>query len=139
MRIMSTELLDGRTCLMTGSSRGIGLGVARALTNHGGTVILHGREEKTLRSALASLKGLGATHILAADLSDHDGIERLEAEIARCFGTLHVLIQSAGILGLKVPLAEYPAEVWGEVTWSTTATPKGCDQPFILHKDAGER
>ena len=59
MRIMSTELLDGRTCLMTGSSRGIGLGVARALTNHGGTVILHGREEKTLRSALASLKGPG--------------------------------------------------------------------------------
>jgi NAD(P)-dependent dehydrogenase (short-subunit alcohol dehydrogenase family) len=80
-----------------------------------------------------------ATHNLAADLSDHDGIERLEAEIPRCFGTLHVLIHSAGILGLKVPLAEYPAEVWGDVTWSTTTTPEGLRPALILHKDAGER
>jgi hypothetical protein len=50
-----------------------------------------------------------------------------------------VLIHSAGILGLKVPLAEYPAEVWGDVTWSTTTTPEGLRPALILHKDAGER
>jgi NAD(P)-dependent dehydrogenase (short-subunit alcohol dehydrogenase family) len=65
---MSTELLDGRICLVTGSSRGIGLGVARALAAHGGTVILHGREEETLRSALASLKGPGR-HITSLRIS----------------------------------------------------------------------
>ena len=125
---MSTELLDGRICLVTGSSRGIGLGVARALAAHGGTVILHGRDEGALRSALTSLKGPGRHHILAADLLHHDGIERLEAEIAKCFGKLHVLIHSAGILGLKVPLAEYPAEVWDEVIHLNLAV------PFLLTK-----
>jgi NAD(P)-dependent dehydrogenase (short-subunit alcohol dehydrogenase family) len=112
---MATGLLDGRICLVTGSSRGIGLGIAKALAAHGGTVILHGRDEKALRSAVASLKGPGVYHVVRANLSGQEGIERLEVEIAKCFGKLHVLIHSAGILGLKVPLAEYPAEVWDEV------------------------
>lgn len=56
---MSTKLLHGRICLVTGSSRGIGLGVARALAAHGGAVTLHGRDEGALRSALAGLEGPG--------------------------------------------------------------------------------
>jgi NAD(P)-dependent dehydrogenase (short-subunit alcohol dehydrogenase family) len=66
--------------------------------------------------------------MLAVDLSHHDGIELLKSEIARCFGKLHVLIHSAGILGLKVPLAGYPAEVWDEVIHLNLTV------PFLLTK-----
>jgi len=125
---MATELLAGRICLVTGSSRGIGLGVARALAAQGGTVILHGRDEGALRSALASLESPGRHHIVTADLSDHEAIEGLEVEIARRFGTLHVLIHSAGILGPRVPLAEYPAEAWDEVVHLNLRV------PFLLTK-----
>jgi len=125
---MSTKLLHGRICLVTGSSRGIGLGVARALAAHGGAVTLHGRDEGALRSALAGLEGPGRHHAVTADLSEGDAIEQLAEEIARCFGKLHVLIHSAGILGPKVPLTEYPAEVWDEVIQLNLTV------PFLLTK-----
>jgi len=125
---MSNELLDGRICLVTGSSRGIGLGVAKALAAHGGTVILHGRDEGALRSALASFKGPRAHHIVPANLFDQEGLERLEVEIARRFGKLHVLVHTAGILGPKVPLAAYPDEAWDEVIHLNLTV------PFLLTK-----
>ncbi|HVO83337.1 MAG TPA: SDR family NAD(P)-dependent oxidoreductase [Syntrophobacteria bacterium] len=125
---MADELLVGRICLVTGSSRGIGLGAARALAAHGGTVILHGRDEGALRSALASLDSPGRHHIVTADLSDHEAIERLAVESAKCCGILHVLIHSAGILGPKVPLATYPVAAWNEVIHLNLRV------PFLLTK-----
>jgi NAD(P)-dependent dehydrogenase (short-subunit alcohol dehydrogenase family) len=53
---MANELLAGRVRLITGSSRGIGLGVARVLAANGAIVTLHGREAATLRQSLASLR-----------------------------------------------------------------------------------
>ncbi|NIQ90172.1 MAG: SDR family NAD(P)-dependent oxidoreductase, partial [Deltaproteobacteria bacterium] len=46
---MSSALLENRICLITGSSRGIGLGVARVFAENGASVILHGRDENVLR------------------------------------------------------------------------------------------
>ena len=54
-RLMSTEILSDRICLITGSSRGIGLGVARVFAENGASVILHGRDENVLRQSLAEL------------------------------------------------------------------------------------
>ena len=125
---MANKLLQERICLVTGSSHGIGLGVARALAAHGGTVTLHGRDEGALRSALAGLEGPGRHHAVTADLSERGGIGEVAGEIARLFGTLHVLVHSAGILGPKVPLAEYPAEAWDEVIHLNLTV------PFLLTK-----
>jgi NAD(P)-dependent dehydrogenase (short-subunit alcohol dehydrogenase family) len=113
--IMAGELLRNRLCLVTGSSRGLGLGIARSLAAHGAVVVVHGRDETRLRAALNELPGAGPHHSLVADLAEDDGPQRLAGEVLRRWGRLEVLIHSAGILGPMRPLKEYPSEAWDAV------------------------
>lgn len=113
---MTSALLENRICLITGSSRGIGLGVARVFAENGASVILHGRDEKVLRQSLAEFSEPQKHSYIAADMSTPEGAGALAAAFLRLHEKLDVLIHSAGILGPpKIPLAEYPAESWHEV------------------------
>ena len=112
---MSTELLAGRICLITGSSRGIGLGVARVFAESGASVILHGRDEKVLRQSLAELSEPKQHSYITADINTPEGAVVLAAAFLRLHEKLDVLIHSAGVLGPKVPLADYPEAAWNDV------------------------
>ena len=112
---MSTELLAGRICLITGSSRGIGLGVARVFAESGASVILHGRDENVLRQSLAELSEPKQHSYIAADINTPEGTVVLAAAFLRLHEKLDVLIHSAGVLGPKVPLADYPEAAWNDV------------------------
>ena len=112
---MSTELLAGRICLITGSSRGIGLGVARVFAENGASVILHGRDEKVLRQSLAELSEPKQHSYITADINTPEGTVVLAAAFLRLHEKLDVLIHSAGVLGPKVPLADYPEAAWNDV------------------------
>jgi gluconate 5-dehydrogenase len=90
--------LNGRTALVTGSSRGLGFVIARGLARAGATVVLNGRGEAGLESAQARLAGEGfVTHTAAFDATDEAGvdtaIERIEADI----GPIEILVNNAGI------------------------------------------
>jgi NAD(P)-dependent dehydrogenase (short-subunit alcohol dehydrogenase family) len=112
---MANELLEGRVCLITGSSRGIGLGIARVFANNGAIVTLHGRDKATLRQSLASLPESAKHTYVAADLNTLEGSKKLAERLIRLHEKLDVLVHSAGILGPKTPLATYPQKDWHEV------------------------
>jgi NAD(P)-dependent dehydrogenase (short-subunit alcohol dehydrogenase family) len=108
---MSVGILSNRICLITGSSRGIGLGVARVFAENGASVVLHGKDEKLLPRSLAKLsEPKQHSYITPA------GAGLLAAAFLRLHEKLDVLIHSAGILGPPmIPLAEYPADSWQDV------------------------
>jgi len=112
---MANELLAGRVCLITGSSRGIGLGIARVFAGNGAIATLHGRDRATLRQTLASLPESSKHNYVAAELNTSGGLETLVERFVRLHAKLDVLVHSAGILGPKTPLANYPEKDWDEV------------------------
>ncbi len=145
---MTTDLLAHRICLVTGSSRGIGLGIARSLAANGATVVLHGRDEDALRTSLASLPETTKHSFIVADLSSAKGTRNLVDGFLQLEEKLDVLIHSAGILGPKTPLATYPEGDWDEVLWINLTAPflitqallpalrKG-DQPSVIFISSG--
>ena len=113
---MSTGILSNRLCLITGSSRGIGLGVARVLAENGAILVLHGRDEESLRESLAELSEPRKHSYIAADLNTPEGPGVVAAAFLGLHEKLDVLVHSAGILGPPgIPLAEYPEESWKDV------------------------
>ena len=112
---MSSGILSNRICLITGSSRGIGLGVARVFAQNGAIVVLHGRDEDSLRESLAELSEPKQHSYITADINTPEGAVVLAAAFLRLHEKLDVLIHSAGVLGPKVPLADYPEEAWNDV------------------------
>jgi gluconate 5-dehydrogenase len=104
--------LSGRVALVTGSSRGLGLAIARGLAAAGARVLLHGRDAGRLAETMRGLPD--ATGCLAFDVSDtqatRDAIARIKAECGR----LDILVNNAGVIPRK-PLLETTDEDWSSV------------------------
>lgn len=92
---------QGRRCLVTGASSGLGRAVAEALARSGASVLLTGRDRDRLESVRAGLSGperKPSPHLaVAADLTDQVGRERLMQSAEEHFGGLDLLVNSAGI------------------------------------------
>jgi 3-oxoacyl-[acyl-carrier protein] reductase len=88
-----------RVALVTGGTRGIGLGIARALARDGFELVLCGvREEAQVAPVLAELRAGGtAAHYVRADVGERGDRVRLVAEIRERLGRLHVLVNNAGV------------------------------------------
>jgi 3-oxoacyl-[acyl-carrier protein] reductase len=87
-----------RVALVTGGTRGIGLGIARALAADGFDLALGGvREEKDVAPVLAELRSGGAAHYFRADVGERADRLRLVSEVRERFSRLHVLVNNAGI------------------------------------------
>lgn len=107
--------LTGRTALITGSSQGLGLALARGLAGAGAAIVLNGRDEKKLVTAAETLRAEGARVTTAAfDVTDGAasaaGVAKIEAE----FAPIDILINNAGIQR-RAPLAEMTEEQWRTV------------------------
>jgi 3-oxoacyl-[acyl-carrier protein] reductase len=88
-----------RVALVTGGTRGIGLGIARCLAREGLDLAVCGmREEAAAEASLASLRDLGADVLyVQADVGDAQARQRLVVAIEKRFGRLHVLVNNAGM------------------------------------------
>ena len=96
---MTTEL-DGRTAVVTGASRGIGAGIAAALTSDGVRVVMLARNESRLNEAASRLKGSIA---IACDVSDPKSVEKAAKQIRSDLGGApDILINNAGIFGVSI-------------------------------------
>jgi 3-oxoacyl-[acyl-carrier protein] reductase len=103
----------GRVALVTGGSRGIGAGTARALAERGARVIVTGRDEAALASVVGSIRGAGGEAAsLAADLTEAASVEALRAAAEAAFGLPELLVACAGGGGANRPLAEETPENW---------------------------
>jgi gluconate 5-dehydrogenase len=113
---MSLQLFDltGRRALVTGSSQGIGLSLARGLAEAGAAVVLNGRDEAKLDAAREALSADGLKVVAHAfDVTDPAGVEAAIARIEDD-GPLDILVNNAGIQR-RMPLEEYPVETWHEL------------------------
>ena len=111
---MSFPLFDlsGTRALITGSSQGIGLAIARGLSDHGAEIVLNGRDEAKLAAAAKTLRDGGAKASTAAfDVTAskdvHAGIDRIEREI----GAIDILVNNAG-MQFRSALEDFPADKW---------------------------
>ena len=88
-----------RVALITGGTRGIGLGIARALAADGFALALNGvRPDEEVQSVLADLRAAGGdVHYLRGDVSRVSEHEAMLDQVDRCFGGLSVLVNNAGV------------------------------------------
>src|SRR6185312_16356262 len=110
------ELFDlaGKRALVTGSSQGIGLAIARGLAEHGASVVLNGRERSKLEAAAASLTAAG--HKVAVAGFDVTVAEDVRAGIATVeqAGAIDILVNNAG-MQFRSPLEDFPVEKWEQL------------------------
>jgi 3-hydroxybutyrate dehydrogenase len=103
--------LGGKVALVTGSTSGIGLAIARALAGAGAKVMLNGFGDAGAIGALE--EELGALHD-GADLSDANAIARMMERCAAELGAPDILVNNAGIQHVA-PIDEFPAEKWDAI------------------------
>jgi NAD(P)-dependent dehydrogenase (short-subunit alcohol dehydrogenase family) len=107
--------LSGKTALVTGGARGVGLICAEALLDHGASVIITTRREAAAAEAVRELSRNGRPcTAIVADLATEAGISGLAAELRGRIDALHVLVNNAGVTW-GAPFAEYPPSAWAKV------------------------
>ncbi|WP_414704278.1 glucose 1-dehydrogenase [Pseudomonas sp. UBA1879] len=115
MAVLESFRLDGRVALITGSSAGIGLAIAKGLAEAGAQVVLNGRNPDTLQAASAALAAQGHNvHIQAFDVTDSAAVNQAVSAIETRIGPLEILVNNAGIQR-RAPLAEFSEANWSEL------------------------
>ena len=107
--------LTGKTALVTGGSRGLGLQIAESLGEAGARILLTSRKAADLEEAAAHLKARGIDALwVAADASQPDEITRVAADAMQRMGNVDILVNNAGATwGARAE--DYPLEAWDKV------------------------
>ena len=101
--------LSGQTAIVTGTSRGLGQYLARALAKAGADLVLTSRNRDNLRAFEAEIKELGRRAVsLELDVRNQESIEKMAADAEQAFGHLEILVNNAGCNVRKLAL---------DVTW----------------------
>jgi NAD(P)-dependent dehydrogenase (short-subunit alcohol dehydrogenase family) len=113
--IMNLFDLSGKSAVVTGGSRGIGLMIARGLLEAGARVYISSRKADACAAAARELARYGEVAAIPADLSAEPECLRLAGEIGEREQALNVLVNNAGATW-GAPLEEFPAAAWDKVT-----------------------
>lgn len=139
---MSTDRgLTGKTAIVTGASRGIGLAIARRLVSHGVRVCITGRRSEALKEAAA---GFPESQVIAVTGKSDDPVHRREVldAVAETFGGLDIMVNNAGINPVFGPLVDldldaarkvFEVNVFGTLAWVQDAV----KHPGLSFRDRG--
>jgi 3-hydroxybutyrate dehydrogenase len=109
--------LEGRSAIVTGSTSGIGLGIAEALARAGAAIMLNGLGDpmqiEETRSALAEANDVDVGFD-QADMSDAAAIRRMAARAVERFGQVDIVVNNAGIQHVA-PIGEFPSAKWDAI------------------------
>ncbi len=110
-------MLKGKTTLVTGSTTGIGQGIAQALAARGANIVLNGfgdaAQIEKLRSQIASEHGVTVRYD-GADMSSAEAIEAMMKKALAEFGAVDILVNNAGIQHVA-PVEEFPVHQWNAI------------------------
>jgi len=106
--------IKGKTALVTGGSRGIGLMIARGLVMNGAKVYLVSRKAEAVAQAQEELRAHGEAIGITADLTAAADVQAVAAELAAHEERLHILVNNAGATW-GAPLKDYPDSAWDKV------------------------
>ncbi len=131
--VMQLFDLTGRTALVTGGSRGLGLQLACALGELGARVAIAARKPDELDAALATLRAAGVDGIaIAADIADHAAIPGVVDAVLAQWGRVDILVNNAGC-NWAAPAEDFPDAAWRKVTRLNM------DVPFFLAREVAKR
>ena len=111
---MNLFSIEGKTALVTGGSRGIGLMIARGFVEAGAKVYISSRKADVCDEVAGELSQSGTCISVPADLSTEAGCRRLADEITARESSLEILVNNAGA-NWGAPLAEFPDSAWDRV------------------------
>jgi len=106
--------ISGKTALVTGGSRGIGLMIAEGLVRAGARVVVSSRKEQDVRAAAEQLAAIGDCVAIPGDISSPDGAKALAGATVERFPALNILVNNAGATW-GAPIEEFPAGGWDRV------------------------
>jgi 2-dehydro-3-deoxy-D-gluconate 5-dehydrogenase len=106
--------LHGKTALVTGSSRGLGFGIALALAEAGGQIALHGSSSVPAEATKRIDEAGGKPTVVTGDVSDADVCRQIVDQVVSRFGRIDILVNNAGTIR-RAPAAEHSWEDWSAV------------------------
>ena len=114
-------VLDGKVAIVTGSNRGIGLGIARAFAREGARIVLAARDAARLESAVEAIRQLGAeAESMPTDVTVETDVDELIERTVERFDQLDVLVNNAGT-GARAPITQMDLSSW-QTTIATNLT-----------------
>ena len=133
MNALEKFSLRDRVAVVTGGSRGLGAGFARALGDAGARVVLVGRDRTAGEAVLGSLTGAGIqAHFVAGDVTRRADIDRVLATTLDTYGRVDILINNAGTC-VHAPALEVTDEDWRQVMDVNVDAVWMCAQTFGAH------
>jgi NAD(P)-dependent dehydrogenase (short-subunit alcohol dehydrogenase family) len=129
--------LQGKTCVITGGSRGLGYAMAKAFLAAGARrIYITARKAQACEQAAAELSAGGDCVALPGDISQMAEIERLAAELSAREDSIDVLVNNAGV-GWLAPLEQFPEKGWDKVMDLNVKTPFFLTQALLPLLSAG--
>lgn len=116
MSVLDSFRLDGRTALITGGTRGLGLEMSRGLAEAGADLVLIGRDAEHLEEARAALAPIGRKiHALQSDINSPAEAEAACTKVLRECPPIDILINNVGGRRVNFPTEEYPLDEWQRI------------------------
>jgi len=125
--------LTGKRALITGSSQGIGLALARGLAGAGASVILNGRDRAKLDHVAAELAAAGiSAQVLPFDVTDHAGVREAIDGFEAQQGHIDILVNNAGMQH-RAPLEDFPADAFERLMRTNVSSVFNVGQAVARH------